>query len=442
MAIDAEPLQQDDPAIDTIMEEGKSKKSGGGRSGGRRVAWEPYLDAALGLKNYWYPAFFSKELAEGGVQAEEICGERIIFKRVDGKVYAVQDRCLHRGVAFSPRPECFSKNTLTCWFHGFTFDVRDGKLVQVLSQPGSALIGKVAIPSYPVREDFGLVWVFIGDEEVPFEADLPPVLQRSIRGEQRRAFFPVVRVKIACDWRLAIENGFDPGHVYGHRDAEVVQQGIAKTPLAFYPDSRVFEYVTEPGTAARMIFMHRKWLNVWRAEIDGVVVEAAEARDLPDTELAPVGRQRPRDEGVGDGGAYLPCLFEAAGFPDGHQTHLEWYVPVDENHHMYTIMATLPVDSDEEEAAFYEECETKWGDLVWSKDPNIVGFNNFDAFGRQQVAHAYYNEDFWHRERLFKPDLALTEWRLFVCREARGFVQRSDLAPRPEPEPSEIKYVH
>ncbi len=420
------------------------------------VAWPRYLEAGLGLKDYWYPVLFSRELAEGQVAAEEICGQRLLLKRTGGRVHAIADQCPHRGVAFSARPECPSANTVSCWFHGFTFDVRDGALVEVLSQPGSALVGRLHVPTYPVEEAFGLVWVFIGDgPPTDFAADLPAVLQRHFRGEERRAFFPVARVKIACDWRLAVENGFDPGHVYGHRNAEFVTGGYVKMPLAYYPESAdTFTFETSPDQAAVMWCNHQRWTYVWEAEVEGQVVKpdypgrrpdlAARSAGLTDDELA---RRRAKRVDL-NLGIHLPCLLEVRSFPDGYQTHLEWFVPVDEHHHLYTIMASAVVDDDADEARWLAEERELWAPLVWAPadagggEGGVVGFNNYDAFGRAQVAHAYDQEDFWHREVLYKPDVAITEWRRFVHRQARGVMTRGRFQPRPEPEPSEVRFVY
>ncbi|WP_261540357.1 Rieske 2Fe-2S domain-containing protein [Burkholderia multivorans] len=400
----------------------------------RKLPWEPYLEMGLGLRNYWYPACFSNELEEGKVRGEEIGGERILFKRIDGTVYGVQDRCIHRGVAFSARPECHTKNTLTCWFHGFTYDVRDGKLVSVLSQPDSQIVGKVSLPTYHVHESMSIIWVYIGDgEPVPFVEDLPPTLQRAYRGEERRAFHPLVRVRIPSDWRLAMENGFDPGHVYGHRDA-----AIGAPCLAYYYDRNNIEFVEKEGQAKGMIphvvnatFVQEAWVEDVK-----VTVEPRHPSFNP-----------PGDDGIAAPGdspdnsaPWLPCLNEAAAFPDGKQTHFEWFVPIDEGHHMYTIMQSRLVTSDEEEAAFHAECERVWGPFVWSTDPELVGFNNFDAFGRAEVMHAYAHEDWWHREYYYKPDFILTEWRKFVVKHARGVQKRTDMARRPPTEASIVVY--
>ena len=51
----------------------------------------------------------------------QLLGENILLKRIDGKVYAIRDRCLHRGVQLSRKLECYTKDTITCWYHGFTY---------------------------------------------------------------------------------------------------------------------------------------------------------------------------------------------------------------------------------------------------------------------------------------------------------------------------------
>src|SRR5207237_4925992 len=128
------------------------------------------------FRNHWYPALVSHELAEGEVKGANLLGERIAFKRVDGRVYALEDRCAHRGVRFSARPECYTKHTITCWYHGFTYDVRDGRLETIVTDPESALIGKVRLRAYPVEERQGLVFVFVGDLDPapPLALDVQP----------------------------------------------------------------------------------------------------------------------------------------------------------------------------------------------------------------------------------------------------------------------------
>ena len=66
--------------------------------------WAPYLEAVSGFKNHWYPALFSHELKDNDIKGVLIAGHEIALRRAKSKTYALQDRCLHRGVRMSRRP--------------------------------------------------------------------------------------------------------------------------------------------------------------------------------------------------------------------------------------------------------------------------------------------------------------------------------------------------
>ncbi len=57
--------------------------------GQRDKPWQRYLDATLGLRNYWYPVLFTHELKEGETRAETLLGERLFLKRINGTVHCV-----------------------------------------------------------------------------------------------------------------------------------------------------------------------------------------------------------------------------------------------------------------------------------------------------------------------------------------------------------------
>ncbi|MEQ1473062.1 MAG: Rieske 2Fe-2S domain-containing protein [Candidatus Acidiferrum sp.] len=66
------------------------------------------------------------EIAPGKVQEVRIEGKTIAIANVGGKFYAVSNTCLHRGGPLGQGT--LSGATLTCPWHGWTFDVTDGKL--------------------------------------------------------------------------------------------------------------------------------------------------------------------------------------------------------------------------------------------------------------------------------------------------------------------------
>ncbi|MGE0519626.1 MAG: Rieske 2Fe-2S domain-containing protein [Candidatus Binatia bacterium] len=383
-----------------------------------RQAYKKYLEAELGLRNHWYPIFFGQELKEGEMRGEMLLGERILYKRAGGKVYAVADRCPHRGVAFSARPECYSQNTVTCWFHGFTFDVRDGKLVAVLTESNSSVVGKMTVRTYPVEEVNGVVFTFVGDLDPPPPAtlDIQPKFFRP-----GLAFHPCMRHKIKCNWRLAAELGYDAAHVYGHRTAELVKRFKVVLPLSTYPSRKDVVRVIE-GEGPKGV-IKKDDINVWKAEVEGTVV-AVDNID-PDNP--------PDDEFDIEVGLFMPCGLQVEPFPLPGMIHFEWYVPIDEDHHMYMITQAYAPTDEADEARFHDECENVLGPLIW-QPPGVQpeGFNNYDAFIREQVYHAYKHEGFWQRERLYKPDYIVVQWRMLVSKYLRGIQRRTGDWARPE----------
>src|SRR5439155_19676667 len=88
--------------------------------GQRDKPWQRYLDATLGLRNYWYPVLFTHELKEGETRPETLLAERLFLPRINATVHCVEDRGLHLRVPFSQRPECYTAHTPTGRIPGST----------------------------------------------------------------------------------------------------------------------------------------------------------------------------------------------------------------------------------------------------------------------------------------------------------------------------------
>jgi carbazole 1,9a-dioxygenase len=388
----------------------------------RAKPWERYLEAELGLRNHWYPAFFGSELAEADVsdghgspvaniRTETLLGERILFRRVGGKVLAIADRCRHRGVSLAARPECYTKDTITCWYHGFTYALATGELTAIITDPNSSLIGRAGVHSYPVEERAGLVWVFVGDIEPPrLELDVQPGLL-----DDDLAVYPYGWSKVLeCNWRTAAENGFDPAHAYIHRNSAFVTD--FKIPMvlgdADLTHQDGMQVVDKPNAAMGVVLKRGDGTAVWEAEVGPGVKVAA--------------RFRPDEPGVLQGmnpevSIWMPCGLWVEPMPAPGLVHLEWYVPIDKNHHRYIITWAKRVRSEEERADFFKETAEKWADYVPEE------FNKDDVFARKAMSEFYDEGNGWREEKLFGPDVVIANWRRLVSREARG-VQSADKA--------------
>jgi nitrite reductase/ring-hydroxylating ferredoxin subunit len=156
---------------------------------------------ALGYRNYWYPAVGANEAKRKPLQVKLLGTEVVIFcDSASGKFCAFDDRCPHRGALLSQGRTYYS-GTLTCAYHGWTFDT-SGKLVAVLSEgPDCPLAGNLHIRKYPVEEHRGLVWIWMGDQKpVQLEEDLPPEFR-----DPRTVTFVDTQVWRA-NWRVVTEN--------------------------------------------------------------------------------------------------------------------------------------------------------------------------------------------------------------------------------------------
>ena len=199
------------------LPEHESPRAAGRRSEGRSdwSSWPKYEAAALGLRgSWWYPVMWSSQVRKKAVGVE-LLGRKVVFFRDAGTVYALNDRCPHRGVPLSLGSQQFP-GTLTCAYHGWTYDLETGVLRAVITDgPDSPICGKVSVETFPVAERLGMVWIFLGDGR----GRAPPVDVAIPKELREHSFSMGGRIDIRRGgWRYAAENGFDEGHAkYLHR---------------------------------------------------------------------------------------------------------------------------------------------------------------------------------------------------------------------------------
>jgi phenylpropionate dioxygenase-like ring-hydroxylating dioxygenase large terminal subunit len=159
----------------------------------------------IGYANYWYPAVPSSWLRRRP-HPLRLLGRDIVLFRSGGRVHALEDRCAHKGTPLSIGKVRFP-GTITCAYHGWTYDGR-GECVAALHEgPQSRVPGRACVLAYPVEERAGTVWIFVGDQDPPpIEQDMPSKLR-----EPGLLVFPLV-INWKANWRLAMENVADPSH--------------------------------------------------------------------------------------------------------------------------------------------------------------------------------------------------------------------------------------
>ena len=76
----------------------------------------------------------TSELQSGSAKLVEVSGKRIALFNVEGKFYAIDDTCTHRGGPLSEGE--LNGNTVTCPWHHATFDVTTGQATGPPAQKG------------------------------------------------------------------------------------------------------------------------------------------------------------------------------------------------------------------------------------------------------------------------------------------------------------------
>lgn len=364
-----------------------------------------YVAAKYGFRNHWYPALLSTDIAEGEVHPVTLLGEQILLRRIDGQVFGIRDRCLHRGVALSRKIECYTRDTITCWYHGFTYRFDDGLLCGILGAPQSGLIGRKRIRTYPVQEAKGLVFVFIGDRLdplPPLSEDVPPGFLDA--GLAVRAMHRIVN----ANWRIGVENGFDSTHIFIHRKADLIRDADLALPLGLVPKShRSFRVVDgEHGPKGVLdLFDPDHVTPVFSGTINGETVLQAD----------PGGANKlPHQISI-----WLPGVLCVEPWPDPALRQYEWYVPIDGARHRYVQALAKHVTSAEEETQFADEFASRWQGIA------LQGFNDDDVWAREATEPFYADDTGWLREGLFEADGNIVEWRKLASRRHRG-IQRPE----------------
>ncbi len=364
-----------------------------------------YVAAKYGFRNHWYPALFGDEVKENQPVPVTLLGENILLNRIDGKLFALRDRCLHRGVRLSRKLECYKAGTVTCWYHGFTYRYADGELCAIAGTQDSPIVGKRKLRTYPVCEAKGLAFVFVGDDDFatpPLANDVPPTFlddDMVIHGKRR---------EVASNWRLGAENGFDSTHIFIHKDSVLIEDADLALPLGLQPVGRhAFETVVDADGPKGVFdnFGPGQVIPVFTATIDGEEVLRGATR----------GNNRvPHNISM-----WLPCALRVQPWPVPELTQYEWFVPIDGKRHCYLQTLGKRCRNDAEADAFGEEFRTRWVPKA------LDGFNDDDVWAREATEPFYADDSGWLNEQLFGPDGNIIAWRKLASAHARG-IQRPE----------------
>ncbi|MFC9617991.1 Rieske 2Fe-2S domain-containing protein [Streptomyces sp. NPDC056938] len=161
--------------------------------------------------DYWYPVAVSRAVRKERTFAAVFAGERIVLYRGrSGSVHALEDRCAHRQVPLSLG--VVEGDTLRCCYHAWAYR-GNGRISQIPYLPKGCERPPRGVRSYPVREAFGLVFVFPGDPEKAESAPFPVLPEFGAATHRTMTFSRTVN----CHYSFMHENLLDMNHQFLHR---------------------------------------------------------------------------------------------------------------------------------------------------------------------------------------------------------------------------------
>ena len=343
----------------------------------------------LGLKEFWYPAAKSKNIGEKPT-AVRLLGDEIAIYRDAGKVYAMHNRCPHRGLPLSAGKRNFP-GTISCGYHGWTFDTKGNCVAALNEGPCSRLVGRVQVRTYPLEERNGVIWVYMGSQAPrPIEEDVPAELL----DENAVTYCQTEEWKFG--WLPGLENLMDTHDLFVHRNS----------PFYFFTK-----------------------IPAW-AEVGAATMEDGRGVSFKYNKVGPLQDEYP---GVGtwpkrvwwrrfkigapDNGEYLTAQLRLPGITRVGFTSLmfiRYMVPVDENSCRAFLFSTRRVSG--MAAIFYKIYYHLWAS--WSLLKLFIGQDTV-VFGLQ---------DYEAPEQLSATDTGIVKWRRVIVEHA----QRELGAPKDE----------
>ncbi|HSQ12826.1 MAG TPA: Rieske 2Fe-2S domain-containing protein, partial [Candidatus Deferrimicrobium sp.] len=158
------------------------------------------------FRRHWLVVGTTRELRDIP-QAVKVLGEGLVLFRDDtGRIGLLGINCAHRGASLEYGD--IEDGGIRCPYHGWLFDV-GGRCLAMPTEPvEGGFTQKVRHLSYPVREQGGLLFGYLGAE-----SESPPPLPQYlplVSGEGQRSL-EATRL-YNYNWFNFIENGADPAH--------------------------------------------------------------------------------------------------------------------------------------------------------------------------------------------------------------------------------------
>jgi vanillate O-demethylase monooxygenase subunit len=181
------------------------------------------------LKDHWYVAASAAELGAAPL-GRMVAGEPLVlFRRTDGRVAALEDRCPHRKYMLSKG--AVVGDELQCGYHGVQFD-GSGACTKIPSQ--RAIPRGFGAHAYAAIEKYALIFVWLGDAATADPALLPDWSANTAPGWIAVHGY----LHVAANYQLLVDNLLDLTHVPIVHKTILSAAGALDAPLTVEADEK------------------------------------------------------------------------------------------------------------------------------------------------------------------------------------------------------------
>jgi len=157
------------------------------------------------IRNCWYMAGRSRDFARDELKVVTMLNEPIvIYRKNDGGLVALQDRCCHRFAPLSLGR--LEDDNLRCMYHGLKF-APSGKRIEIPGQ--SKIPPQACIRAYPIVDKYSGAWVWMGDPTLADVSQIPAFVGID---DPRWAMLPG-RMDYVANYMLINDNLLDLSHI-------------------------------------------------------------------------------------------------------------------------------------------------------------------------------------------------------------------------------------
>lgn len=180
------------------------------------------------IRNLWYVAGWSEEFVPGQLVGRTIVGLPVVLWRTEaGEAVALEGRCCHKRMPLASG-KLLADGTLECAYHGLCFNT-EGRCVKIPMQPNLPIPTRAKVRPYPVIEQDGLVWVWMGEDSPG--ARRPARVPEMQSPEWECIHQPCNTVD--SNYLLLIENLLDISHFYPLHDGNIGDASHSEIPVEF-----------------------------------------------------------------------------------------------------------------------------------------------------------------------------------------------------------------